>query len=186
MLRKLFTSGTRVQLLTLFLLDPDREHYPREMERVTGENINAVRRELRNLEGIGLLTSTTRGKQRFYAVNRDFPLYPELSRLVLKTEGLTLVIRRELEVLGGFSYAFLYGPSVREGGIWTGDLNLFLMGEPDPVRFPQAVQKLRERLGREVRTRVLSPGEFRDRLGKADPVLRALLEGPKVVIIPLS
>jgi hypothetical protein len=140
MLRKLFTSGTRVQLLTLFLLDPDREHYPREMERVTGENINAVRRELRNLEGIGLLTSTTLGKQRFYAVNRDFPLYPELSRLVLKTEGLSLAIRQHLEALGGISYAFLYGPLAQEGGAWTGDLNLFLVGEVDPARFPQAVR----------------------------------------------
>jgi hypothetical protein len=186
MLRKLFTSGTRVQLLTLFLLDPDREHYPREIERVTGENINAVRRELRNLEGIGLLTSSSRGNQRIYAVNRHFPLYPELSGLVLKTEGLHLAIRTQLKALGGLSYAFLYGPSAQQGGDWSGDLNLFLVGEVDQARYLQAVRALRERLGREVRTLLLSPGEFRDRLGNGEPVLRNLMEGPKVVIIPLS
>ena len=186
MLRKLFTSGTRVKLLTLFLIDPDREHYPREMERLTGENINGVRRELRNLEGIGLLCSTTRGKQRFYTVNRGFPLYPELLRLVLKTEGLSLAIRRQLEALGGISYAFLYGPSAREGVAWSGDLNLFLVGEVDRARFPQAVRELRDCLGREVRTLLITPGEFRDRLGNGEPALRNLMEGPKLVIIPLS
>jgi predicted nucleotidyltransferase len=186
MLHRLFTSGTRVKLLTLFLLDPDQERYPREMERETGENINAVRRELRNLEELGLLSSTSRGKQRFYAVNRSFPLYPDLAGLVLKTEGLTSVIRERLEDLGGISYAFLYGPSAREEGAWTGDLNLFVVGDVDPGCFPQVVREFRERLGREVRTLLLTPGEFRDRLGKGDPLIRSLMEGPKAVIIPLS
>jgi len=186
MLHRLFTSGTRVKLLTLFLLDPERERYPREMERETGENINAVRRELRNLEELGLLSSTSRGKQRFYAVNRSFPLFPELSGLVLKTEGLTSVIRKRLEELGGISYAFLYGPSAREGGAWTGDLNLFLVGSVDTERFMDTIRSMEQRLGREVRTLLLTTEEFRHRLGNREPVLRNLMEGPKAVIIPLS
>ena len=186
MLRRLFTSGTRVKLLSLFLLDPDREHYPREIERVTGGNINAVRRELHNLEELGLLASATRGNQRVYTVNREFPLFPELSGLVLKTGGLAIVIRRHLEGLGGISYAFLYGPPVREGGAWTGDLHLFLVGDLDPAGFPQLVQGLRERLGREIRILHLTPAGFRTRLGNGDPELRNLMEGPKLVIIPLS
>ncbi|MDD1644997.1 MAG: winged helix-turn-helix domain-containing protein [Methanomicrobiales archaeon] len=144
MLRRLLTSGTRVQLLTLFLLDPDREHYPREIERVTGGNINAVRRELHNLEELGLLASATRGNQRVYTVNREFPLFPELSG------------------------------------------HLFLVGDLDPAGFPQLVQGLRERLGREIRILHLTPAGFRTRLGNGDPELRNLMEGPKLVIIPLS
>ncbi|MDD1656017.1 MAG: hypothetical protein LUO87_01390 [Methanomicrobiales archaeon] len=186
MLRRLFTSGTRVKLLTLFLLDPERERYPRGMERDIEENINAIRRELRNLEELGLVTSTTRGKQRFYSVNRLSPLYPELSGLVLKTQGLVPLIRRQLEGLEGIGYAFLYGPSAREGGVWTGDLNLFVMGDADQGRFRQVVREMERHLGREIRSLLLTPGEFRDRLGNSDPVLRSLMEGPKIVIIPLS
>ena len=38
MLRKLFTSRTRVKLLTLFLMNPDREMYVREIARDIGGN----------------------------------------------------------------------------------------------------------------------------------------------------
>jgi DNA-binding transcriptional ArsR family regulator len=186
MLRRLFTSGTRVKLLTLFLLAPERERYPREMERETGENINAVRRELRNLEDLGLLTSISRGKQRFYSVNRSFPLYPELSGLVLKTQGLIPLIRCQLEELGGIGYAFLYGPSAREGGVWTGNLNLLVMGTVDQDQLGHAIREMEALLGREICTLILTPEEFRNRLGNSDPVVRNLMEGPKTVIIPLS
>ncbi|MDD1652240.1 MAG: winged helix-turn-helix domain-containing protein [Methanomicrobiales archaeon] len=185
LLRRLLTSGTRVEILTLFLLDPDREHYPREIERATGGNINAVRRELRNLEELGLLSRTARGNQQVYRVNRDFPLYPELSGLVLKTGGLAVLIRKELEALGGISYAFLYGPWAG-GGAWTGDPQLFLVGNGDRARYLEALRDLRRRIAREIRILHLTPAAFRTRLGNGDPELRNLMEGPKTVIIPLS
>jgi hypothetical protein len=46
MLEALISSRARVKLLTLFLLNPENEFYIREIVRMTGGNINAVRREL--------------------------------------------------------------------------------------------------------------------------------------------
>jgi predicted transcriptional regulator len=66
MLQKLFTSKTRVKLLTLFIMNPGREMYIREIARTTRENINSIRRELTNLEGIGLLKSERRGNLKYY------------------------------------------------------------------------------------------------------------------------
>ena len=83
-LERLFTSRTRVTLLELFLLHPEQEVHVREICRITNMNINAVRRELANLEEIGLLTSCTRGNARFYTVNIAFPIYQELVSIILK------------------------------------------------------------------------------------------------------
>jgi DNA-binding transcriptional ArsR family regulator len=87
MLEHLFTSRTRVKLLELFLLRPEREIHVREICRITTVNINAVRRELANLEGLGLLTSSRRGNARFYTVNIAFPIYQELVGIFLKMKG---------------------------------------------------------------------------------------------------
>jgi len=84
MLERLFSSRTRVKLLELFLLYPEREIHVREICRITGLNINAVRRELANLEELGLLRSRTAGNARFYTVNIAFPVYQELVGIVLK------------------------------------------------------------------------------------------------------
>ena len=84
MLERLFTSRTRVRLLELFLLRPEKEVHVRELCRITGQNINAVRRELANLEDLGLLQSRRAGNARFYTVNIAFPAYRELTAIFLK------------------------------------------------------------------------------------------------------
>jgi hypothetical protein len=96
------------------------------------------------------------------------------------------LIRRQLAALGGISFAFLYGPWASQGGAWTGDPHLFLVAEGDTARYLEAVQDLRRRIGREIRILHLTPAAFRTRLGNGDPDLRDLMEGPKLVIIPLS
>ena len=84
MLKCLFTSRTRVKLLELFLLHPEREVHVREICRITGLNINAVRRELANLEGLGLLRSRRAGNARFYTANILCPVYQELTGILVK------------------------------------------------------------------------------------------------------
>ena len=84
MLSRLFSSQTRVKLLRLFLLKPDREIHVREICRITGLNINAVRRELANLEEFGLLRSRSAGNARFYTVNIQFPIYQDLVNILMK------------------------------------------------------------------------------------------------------
>ncbi len=81
---RLFTSRTRVKLLDLFLLRPQREFHVRETCRITGMNINAVRRELANLEALGILRSRRAGNARFYTVNITCPVYRELAGILLK------------------------------------------------------------------------------------------------------
>jgi DNA-binding transcriptional ArsR family regulator len=84
MLEHLFSSRTRVRLLGLFLLHPEKEVHVREICRITGLNINAVRRELANLEELGILRSRRAGNARFYTANIACPIYQELTGILLK------------------------------------------------------------------------------------------------------
>lgn len=58
MLDKLFGSNARVKLLKLFLLHPETKYYIRQLARELKLQINSVRRELENLEELGLLVSS--------------------------------------------------------------------------------------------------------------------------------
>ncbi len=95
MLEKLFTSKTRVKLLNLFLLNPETELYVREIARKTNENTNAIRRELQNLEDIGLLLSEKKGNLKYYSINKKMPLYIELKNIILKTGGVGRILSEE-------------------------------------------------------------------------------------------
>ena len=89
MLEKLFSSRVRVRLLNIFLSNPARRFYGRELERITSEHQNAIWRELRNLSGLGVLTTHTEGRMKYYLANPHFPLYTELRALVFKATGKT-------------------------------------------------------------------------------------------------
>ena len=57
MIDALFGSKTRVKLLHLFLNNPNRAFYVREITRKIDEQINSVRRELANMLNIGIIKS---------------------------------------------------------------------------------------------------------------------------------
>ena len=72
-IEKLFGSKTRAKLLKLFFENPDKSFYVREMTRVIDEQINSVRRELLNLENIGIIKNETFDNKIYYSANNKHP-----------------------------------------------------------------------------------------------------------------
>ncbi|HOE65936.1 MAG TPA: hypothetical protein PLO62_05370 [Candidatus Hydrogenedentes bacterium] len=81
----LFTSKARVAVLRLLLLDPVRPYYQRQVEAATALPLRAVQRELDRLTTAGLLYRRVEGNRTYYHVDRQFPLFPELRAMFLKT-----------------------------------------------------------------------------------------------------
>lgn len=72
-IEKLFGSKTRAKLLDLFFSDTSKSYYVREITRVIEEQINSVRRELINLESIGIVKSETYDNKVYYSANMKSP-----------------------------------------------------------------------------------------------------------------
>ena len=93
MLKTIFGSKTRINILKLFIFNPKREYYVREIERLIKTSFDLVRRELIHLETIGLLKSRVSGKQKYYTLNTEHMLFPEFKSMILKTVGGTRALR---------------------------------------------------------------------------------------------
>lgn len=183
MLEELFSSNVRVQLLVILLTNPDEEFYIRQLARRTGEHPYAVQRELRRLERLGLLTSHTRGRMKYYSVERGFPLYPELKRIILKTAGLGDLVREGLQNLGSIEFAFIYGSIAAGEEDAASDIDLMLVGEIDLLALAPVIAGLEERLGRSINYVAHSSEEFKERKEQKDPFLEDVLRGPIVMLI---
>ena len=72
-LEKLFGSKTRTKLLELFFGNPSQSYYVREITRVIGEQINSVRRELLNLDSVGIIKNETFDNKVYYSANMKHP-----------------------------------------------------------------------------------------------------------------
>ena len=75
MLKDLFISKTRVKLLETFLSDPTQMYHVRDLVRKTGDEINAVRRELARMEVLGLVKKEPRGNRLYYWFRHDYQFY---------------------------------------------------------------------------------------------------------------
>ncbi|MBR5408602.1 transcriptional regulator [Candidatus Saccharibacteria bacterium] len=73
-LEKLFGSKTRTKLLGLFFGNANKSFYVREITRVIDEQINSVRRELLNLDSIGVIKNETYDNKVYYSANTKHPL----------------------------------------------------------------------------------------------------------------
>jgi len=106
-LQALFSSAARVAVLRVFMLDPGRGYYQRQLESATGVPIRGVQRELDRLTSIRLLYPHKEGNRTYYQVDTEHPLYPELRSLVLKTSGEFDRLRARLAVDPAVRLAFL-------------------------------------------------------------------------------
>ena len=81
---KLFGSKTRAKLLQLFFENADKSFYVREITRVIEEQINSVRRELMNLESVGVVKNETFENKVYYSANNKHPYFRPLVEIFSK------------------------------------------------------------------------------------------------------
>lgn len=183
-LAKALFGKTRRTLLGLFFSHPEREFYFTELARQLRLGSGALQRELQSLVAVGILRRHTRGKHVLFQANQDCPIFPELRALVEKTLGAPILLRRLLTPFApGIRVALLFGSWAQAQTTTGSDLDLLVVGDVSPLELTTALLPAEEKLGREVNPVVLTPAEFRDRVGKQDHFLSTVLEGPKIFLI---
>lgn len=203
MLEQLFGSITRVKLLQRFLTNPDRPYYLRELARAIHMQLNSVRREVANLERIGIITpmlsatplpgsraaeragrkTASPGHQlkKFYLANGSFLLYPELKALLVKAQLLVeqKLVERIVRI-AKIRYLALTGIFVGLEGFST---DLLLVGTVNRKRLAALMQQFERELDHPINYTVMTVGEFRYRHNVTDKFLYTVLENKKIVVI---
>jgi len=79
--------GTKLRknLLAYSFKHPGESFYVRELSGLIREDPGNLSRELRKLEEEGIYSSITRGNVKFYSLNRSYPLFREVKKIVLNS-----------------------------------------------------------------------------------------------------
>lgn len=176
-------SKVRVELLELFFQNTEEMWYVRELTRLVGEEINAVRRELTRMQEFGLVRSEERGNRLYYALNPAYEFFYDLLTLVSKTTGLGKHIKYNRKKLGDVQFVMFSGSFARKKPHRNTDVDIMIVGSvvmPELDALVKAEEKLR---GHEINYTVMTAEEFEFRKTRRDPFLRDVLEGSRVMII---
>lgn len=182
MLKELFSSSARVQVLSLLLLNPDTKFYQREIETITGLVIRSIQRETEKLEALGVLHKSTEANKVYFQGNRDYSLFPELRRMLLKTVGLK-VIGADAQADERIKAAFIHGPCAvgREG--LTDPIAIFVVGDVSKQELQARAEQIQGSIGREITCYVRTSHSFRSRVQLGYGFVANVLAGPKLFLI---
>lgn len=203
MLEQLFGSTARVKILQLFFLNPEEMFFVRQIARDLNLHLNSVRRELKNLEEIGVLVlvPSSKGKssgretkkttnypsklstlKKYYTFNKNSILALELRNLFLKSQ---LLIGRDIiekiTALGNIRYLVLTGKFTSVDDKVPTDI--LIVGSVNRQRFIRLIRALEKRFGVEINYTILSVVEYKYRYNIADRFLYSILDNPNIVMV---
>ena len=174
----------RTRILSLFFLNEDKDYYIREVASIIGSSPRGAQNELVKLENEGILISETRGKQRFFSVNKKNPSYPEMRSLILKKYGVPHLIRNALSGLRHIKRAFIYGSFAKGEEDYTSDIDCFILadGMVDYKLLNSRIAELEEQFRRDINVDMMTETEYLEKLGADDPYLTGIEGGHKILI----
>lgn len=190
MIEQLFGSKTRVKLLQLFLANPGRSFYVREITRKIDEQINSVRRELSNLMGIGIIKSDSVNNKLYYEVNQGYKHFKALQSIFsveVPQQDVSPASQKDLlkrlQSVGSFDIVIVTGKLVG----WQGsNVDLLLVGSSNKPKLEKLMSTVELEEGSPIAYTVLSEKEFKYRLDIKDRFIVAILSGKHTVLTDTS
>src|SRR3989338_1725742 len=161
MLEQLFTSTTRISILSLLLFNQDKEYHLRGIARIINVSPKYVGTELEKLLKINLVHKYEKGNMSIYSINKNNIIFHELRQIFLKTDYLGELIRKELKEK--VKYAFIYGSFAKGEETEASDIDLFVIGDMKEDDLIRAIQKLEETTGREINYVLWNEKTFKQR-----------------------
>tara|TARA_Y100000310_G_scaffold317068_1_gene369519 strand:+ start:1082 stop:1714 length:633 start_codon:yes stop_codon:yes gene_type:complete len=182
-LEQLFGSRTRFKLLKIFCQNQDKKFFVRELARLTDNQLNAVRREVSNLEQLEIIEEIVANntKKKFFKLNSDFVLFNEINALILRSE---LLIEKKLidsiKGLGNIDLCILTGSLV---GDEEASCDIMLVGKIKKSILAKTIEEFEAEVKRPVIYTIFTPEEYKYRKSLTDRFLFSLLEGKKIVAV---
>ncbi|MBI5665931.1 MAG: winged helix-turn-helix transcriptional regulator [Nitrospirae bacterium] len=178
MLEKLFTSGIRANIMSLLFNNPEEKFYVREIARLVNKNPSGVKRELDKLQNMDIVSSEKEGNLKYFKVNINSPLFPELKGLIAKSLGVPGALKSVLKT-SDVKSAFIYGPYVDNTNLPS--LDLLVVSDSDQIRKP--LDDIEKRFGRTINLTLISLLDYKSKKKSGDRDLKKLLAAKKILLM---
>ena len=192
MIDALFGSKTRVKLLNLFFNNPGKSFYVREITRIVDEQVNSVRRELSNMQNVGVVKSMTKERKLYYGVNQRYKYYIPLRAIFANVEidsssisedtsiDLVNLWRGKMKDIRKYIKIFVISGVLVDGSSST---DMLLVGDNTTGKISKWAASIEKQEGRDLNYSILSLEEFYYRLSVRDKFLSGIIEQKNRVII---
>ncbi len=180
MLDKYNITQTTLKLVELYANDYTKALHLREIARETRVDVKAIHLQLRKLERISILSSTTRGRNKEYSLNLDnivtryYLIMSEIFAAVIYLEKNFLIRKIIHEVEDKIDGPIiLFGSFVGDRHVKESDVDMFVISEKKIDR--RIVLETARRINHDINIRSTSGAKFLSGLRGDDPLVKEVL-----------
>ncbi|HMK43824.1 MAG TPA: winged helix-turn-helix domain-containing protein [Dissulfurispiraceae bacterium] len=178
MLKSLFSSSIRADVLSLLLNSPDDRFYVREIAKLLRKNPSGVKRELDKLEEMGIVSSEKVANLKYFQADKESPLFSELKELIAKSLGLPGALKSLLRA-NDIKIAFIHGPYAEDEE--TPTVDLVVVGPATPALL-MGLKEMERKFQKAIHCSVLEEEDYRAKRRK-DTAFKRILAGKRIPLL---
>lgn len=163
-----FTKNGKGEILNFFFKNPDGVYYFREIAKNLNKEPAYCQRYLDGLVNDGILQDERKGNMRFFKLNKNHSLYEELKSIISKTIGAEHHLKGIMNEFEEIECAFVFGSIAKNREAAGSDIDLMIIGNPDPDLLTEKIVEMERTLGREINYHVYNKEEIAKRLKEND------------------
>ena len=183
MLERIIISKVRTKILKIFLLNPKDSYHIRALVRILGEEINAVRRELKNLELFGLIKSQKQTNKIVYSIDPTCIFLKELRSIFLKDTNEINLISKVLGKIEKIENVIITRSYIHKEYFNDSDVDILIIGSPSIGKLNQEMNKVEKEIGRELRMVVISKEDFEFKKKRREQFIVNILENENIELL---
>ena len=181
MLAQLLSSKPKSRLVNLFLANSGRSFSVTELRQSTNAPQKLLAITIKELSRMGFLITYVKDKNRYYQVDKHFPLYPELMSLLRKVKNPPAdLLAREAIKVGDCKLVVLTGVFAGKPRIETDAL---FVGKVSPAKLSRFLKLAEKFAEREINYTIFTLNEFEYRKIMNDRFVKNIMENEPLVLI---
>ncbi len=176
----IWRSNTALKLLLFFFEHPTKEFYEKQVSTETKISLGAVNKYLRELANNGFLILETKGKMKFFKLNRENMVVKRLKIAY----SLSLPVVRLLAEIGkklGIKM-YLYGSAARGEDVEDSDWDILVIGNVKLKNLEKEIRNIREKFDKKIKLMTFTSNEW-IKMKEKDPAFYERVEKDRIGLV---
>jgi predicted nucleotidyltransferase len=178
-----YRSQITKKALGYFFLNHGRARYINELADILEVDPGNLFRKLKELEQEGVLISEMRGNQKYFSLNRKYPLLRELEKIHNAKYGVASLLKKKINKLKDLQSAWIFGSYAKNSFQQESDIDLLLVGSHSSIEAKRLILPLGKDLGREISIMDMTEKELQSRKKKKDEFIKNIFSQKTIKII---
>lgn len=153
-------SKITIKILGYYFVNPDKKRYINELAAILEIDPGNLFRKLKELEAEGILISEKQGNQKYFKLNKKYPLLKEIKKTYEMKYGLTDRLKKIANGLKGLREAYIFGSYAGDSLQQESDIDILLIGNHSSLAAKRMILPLQNEIKREINIIDLTPKDF--------------------------